>query len=166
MSEGRHGPTKKQSRPPGEEELIRLAMKQSQPSEELARQARERITGQLEENPDLPSPENAEAETAPLIKPPSPAVSKAVTGKDPFSNSFERGFASGLAEGKELSYEAAFADGVRHFVTLAENFLVKELKLPSREALVNSGKIPAWWMLALVTNFVDGRGKKGDEHHD
>ena len=107
------------------------------------------------------------AEMAPAIAPSVPKAPKAVKAKDPFSDGFDKGFACGFDKGKELYYESAFADGVRHIVSLAENFLVKELKLPSRDALVDSGKIPAWWMCALVTNLTDGRGeKKGGKHQD
>lgn len=89
----------------------------------------------------------AEIET----KSPTPSVKS----KDA-SDGFEKGFEHGFAKGMELSYTAAFADGVRHIVTLSENFMMTELKLPSREELVNSRKMPAWWMLALITAFIEG----------
>ena len=67
----------------------------------------------------------------------------------------ENGFKMGLENrvGLELERKLAFDQGVRHIVTLAENFLVRELKLASRDELAHSQKIPAWWIATLVTDF-------------
>jgi len=70
---------------------------------------------------------------------------------------FENGFKAGLIQRPSLESERrlAFDEGVRHIVTLAEDFLVKELKLASRDALAKSGKIPPWWIITLVTEFCE-----------
>lgn len=73
------------------------------------------------------------------------------TGSPDFVQGFKYGFEQGLKIGKEIPYEPAFAHGTRHIVTLAEEFLTKELELTSRDALVKSGKIPAWWIATLLT---------------
>ena len=74
-----------------------------------------------------------------------------------FTQGFESGFKAGLKNHPdlELLQSQAFAQGVKHIVSLAEDFLVKELNLASRDALIESGKIPAWWIAALVTNFCE-----------
>jgi len=81
-------------------------------------------------------------------------VAEEAIEKDKFTT-FTQGYERGFKDGVESSPDARFAfdNGVRHIVTLAEDFLVKELGLPGRDALVKSGKIPAWWIAVLVTNF-------------
>lgn len=53
----------------------------------------------------------------------------------------------------ERAQRLAFNHGVKHIVTLAEDFLAKELTLASRDALAESGKIPAWWISTLISEF-------------
>jgi len=74
-----------------------------------------------------------------------------------FAQGYERGFKAGVDSRPDTKniQRIAFDEGVRHIVTLAENFLVKELELPNLEALAKSGKIPAWWIATLVTNFAE-----------
>ena len=69
---------------------------------------------------------------------------------------FENGFKLGLEKqpNSELLKRLAFDQGVKHIVTLAEDFLVKELKLASRDELTVSGKIPPWWIAALMANYI------------
>ena len=43
-----------------------------------------------------------------------------------------------------------FYDGVKYIVTLAENCLMESEKVPSREALVQDKRIPAWWVATLL----------------
>lgn len=43
-----------------------------------------------------------------------------------------------------------FAQGIKYIVTLAEEKLAEALKFPSRGALVQSGKLPSWWIATLV----------------
>ena len=76
-----------------------------------------------------------------------------------FAEGFEKGFKTGLDSRIDLKSirQVAFDNGVRHIVTLGEEFLAKELRLPSREALANSGKIPAWWIATLVTEFQEAK---------
>ena len=70
---------------------------------------------------------------------------------------FEYGFKLGLEKqpNSELLKRLAFDQGVKHIVTLAENFLVKELKLASRDELTVSGKIPTWWIATLTTELCE-----------
>ena len=63
----------------------------------------------------------------------------------------------GLADAKRIAFE----NGVRHIVTLAENILADEFNLPSREALAQSGKMPAWFITLLVREFVESRSEAG-----
>ena len=80
-----------------------------------------------------------------------------------FAQGYERGFKTGVGSRLDIKsiQRIAYDDGVRHIVTLAENFLVKELGLPSREALAKSGKIPGWWIATLVTNFAESPKEEG-----
>jgi len=81
-----------------------------------------------------------------------------------YTDGIKTGFAMGLQMRQEppnLTNERriAFDRGVKHIVTQAENYLVKELKLASRSELAQSGKIPAWWMSTLVTEFTSSEGQ-------
>ena len=80
-----------------------------------------------------------------------------------FAQGYERGFKTGVGSRLDIKsiQRIAYDDGVRHIVTLAENLLVKELGLPSREALAKSGKIPGWWIATLVTNFAESPKEEG-----
>lgn len=90
-------------------------------------------------------PENKEA------KPPKEIIPDYDRG---YTQGFESGFKLGLKNHPDLesARTLAFDQGVKHIVSLAEDFLVKQLKLASRDALAESGKIPAWWIATLVTN--------------
>jgi len=68
---------------------------------------------------------------------------------------FQKGFKLGLESQPYLESERrlAFDQGVKHIVTLAENYLVKEMKLASRDELAHSGRIPVWWIATLMTEF-------------
>jgi len=57
----------------------------------------------------------------------------------------------GYARGREAGRKEGFQEGVRYVVTMAEENLAKFLKLSGREALANSGQIPGWWLVSLVT---------------
>jgi len=74
-----------------------------------------------------------------------------------FADGYEKGFVAGVKSNPDLdnTRRIGFDDGVRHIVTVAENFLINELGVPGREALAKSGKIPAWWIATLVTVFVE-----------
>jgi hypothetical protein len=71
-----------------------------------------------------------------------------------YANGFKEGFKAGLESNANLINERriGFDEGVRHIVTLAEDYLVGELGLPNREALAHSGKLPPWWIATLVTS--------------
>ena len=79
---------------------------------------------------------------------------------------YARGYALGIENGFKLGLEKqpnselleriAFDQGIKHIVTLAEDFLVKELKLTSRDELAVSGKIPSWWIATLVAYCAKG----------
>ena len=58
-------------------------------------------------------------------------------------------------DGFNESYKAGFISGIRHFVTVAELNMAKEMGFSSREGLVSSGKLPAWWIISLVGCFVE-----------
>ena len=86
---------------------------------------------------------------------------KAVKEAEEFTRGYAQGHEHGFQAGVRSRIDKgdirriAFDDGVRHIVTLAETFLTKELGVASRAALVNSGKIPAWWIATLVTDFTE-----------
>ncbi len=74
-----------------------------------------------------------------------------------YAQGFKEGFTSGLKSNFDLAtaQRIGFEDGVRHIVTLAEDFLVKERGLPSLQPLAKSNKLPIWWIATLVTNFCE-----------
>ena len=74
-----------------------------------------------------------------------------------YAQGYEQGFQAGVRcrIDKAAIRRIAYDDGVLHIVTLAESFLIKELGVPGRGALVDSGKIPAWWIATLVTDFTE-----------
>ena len=57
---------------------------------------------------------------------------------------------AGYTRGREAGRQEGFAEGVRYIVTLAEENMAKALEIHGREALVNSGKLPGWWIITLV----------------
>jgi hypothetical protein len=81
-----------------------------------------------------------------------------------YTRGFKEGFNAGLKSNVDLvnASRLGFDDGVRHIVTLAENYLARELGLPSREALAQSDKLPTWWMAALVTGFCESKNGLAD----
>jgi len=73
-----------------------------------------------------------------------------------FSQGFEKGFKAGVDSRPDIKniQRISFDNGVRHIVSLSENFLVKELGLSDRDRLANgSSKIPAWWLATLLENY-------------
>lgn len=78
-----------------------------------------------------------------------------------YTKGFDTGFELGVKKVPDLENERklAYLEGVKHIATLAEGFLIQELKLPDRDALSKCGKIPAWWILTLVTNFCEKENK-------
>lgn len=56
---------------------------------------------------------------------------------------------AGYARGREAGRKEGFAEGVRYTVTLAEENLMRYLKLSTRDKVVD--KLPGWWVLTLVT---------------
>ena len=57
----------------------------------------------------------------------------------------------GYSEGYNEGYSQGFNAGIKYLVTATEEEMVREMKLASREELVE-GKLPAFWIICLVKN--------------
>lgn len=72
-----------------------------------------------------------------------------------FTQGFTEGFKAGLESNVDLDNvrRLGFAEGRRHIVTVAEDKLCLERKLPGRSALAEAGNLPAWWIATLMEAF-------------
>jgi len=64
---------------------------------------------------------------------------------------------------EKISYDQGYSEGIKHLVTLAESFMVKEAGVKSFQELVDSGKTPAFWVATLVTDFISRRSVKKEK---
>ncbi len=72
-----------------------------------------------------------------------------------FAEGFRQGFESGIAANVRLEEvrKNSFHDGIRHIVTLAEDYMAEELGFSSRGDLIEANRSPAWWNRALLSNY-------------
>ena len=64
-----------------------------------------------------------------------------------------------IKEARSTAYESGRLEGIKEIVRLAEAAMIKEFGFKDVEEMALAGKVPAFWLIALVTHFTEARAR-------